>query len=143
MASPSPERLSDARIQAFLATREVVILGMVTPAGAPLVTAMWFLHDPDALTMISVADLAKVPAIQRNPRVVVLAETGTRDADIRSVTVHGRATFLPDTPERRALADRFIAKYDPHLEKYWGGRVMPANRVMYRIVPERIRSLGL
>ena len=91
----------------------------------------------------SVADLAKVPAIQRNPRVVVLAETGTRDKDIRSVTVHGRATFLPDTPERRALADRFIAKYDPNLEKYWGGRAMPANRVMFRIVPERVRSLGL
>src|SRR5262249_5120188 len=104
---------------------------------------MWFLHGPDALTMISVDDLAKVHALRRDPRVAVLAETGTRDADIHSVTVHGRATFLADSPERRALAERFLAKYHPNLERYWGGRAMPANRVMFRIVPQRVRSHGL
>jgi nitroimidazol reductase NimA-like FMN-containing flavoprotein (pyridoxamine 5'-phosphate oxidase superfamily) len=137
------EALSDPRIQAFLATREVVILGVVAPSGAPIVTAMWFLHDPDAITMISVADLPKVPALRRDPRVTVLAETGTRGAAIRSVTVQGRATFLPDSAERRALAQRFLAKYDPDLEGYWGAKVMPANRVMFRIDPERVRSNGL
>jgi nitroimidazol reductase NimA-like FMN-containing flavoprotein (pyridoxamine 5'-phosphate oxidase superfamily) len=57
--------------------------------------------------------------------------------------VQGRAEFLADTPERRALADRFLQKYDPRLEKLWGGKVMPPNRVMFRIVPTKIRSWGL
>jgi len=25
----------------------------------------------------------------------------------------------------------------------WGGRAMPSNRVMFRIVPERVKSWGL
>jgi len=29
------------------------------------------------------------------------------------------------------------------LAHLWGGRLMPANRVLFRIVPERVRSWGL
>lgn len=136
------ERLDDPRIQQYLASRDVVVLATVLPGGAPLITPMWFLHDPEALTMISVDGLTKVANLRRDPRVCVVAESGTR-RDIRSVTVHGRATFLADTPERRALAERFQEKYRPDLERLWGGRAMPANRVMFRIVPERVRSQGL
>jgi nitroimidazol reductase NimA-like FMN-containing flavoprotein (pyridoxamine 5'-phosphate oxidase superfamily) len=136
------EKLGDRRIQEYLATKEVVLLGTVSPSGAPLVTPMWFLHDPDALTMISVDGLAKVRNLRRDPRVCVVAESGTR-RDIRNVTVLGRVAFLDDTPERRALAERFLAKYQPDLERLWGGRAMPANRVMFRIIPDRVRGEGL
>jgi nitroimidazol reductase NimA-like FMN-containing flavoprotein (pyridoxamine 5'-phosphate oxidase superfamily) len=106
--------------------------------------AMWFLHDPAALTMISVDGLKKVHNLRRDPRVSVVAEAGTiNDDEIRGVAVQGRAEFLEDGPERRALVERFLKKYHPQLEKYWGGRVMPANRVMVRIVPARVRSWGL
>ena len=136
------EKLGDRRIQEYLATKEVVLLGTVSPSGAPLVTPMWFLHDPDALTMISVDGLAKVRNLRRDPRVCVVAESGTR-RDIRNVTVLGRVAFLDDTPERRTLAERFLAKYRPDLERLWGGQAMPANRVMFRIIPERVRGEGL
>jgi len=68
---------------------------------------------------------------------------GTRGADIRNVTVQGRAEILPDGPERAALIQGFLQKYHPHLEALWGGRAMPADRVMFRIVPERVRSRGV
>jgi nitroimidazol reductase NimA-like FMN-containing flavoprotein (pyridoxamine 5'-phosphate oxidase superfamily) len=141
--TPGAERLSDGPIQAFLATKEVVILGVARPPGAPLVVPMWFLPDPDAITMISVDGLAKVRALRRDGRVTVLAEAGTRGAAIRSVTISGRARFLEDGPERRTLAERFLARYRPDLERLWGGPAMPANRVMFRIEPERVRSRGL
>lgn len=136
------ERLGDPRIQRYLTTKDVVLLGTVSPSGAPLVTPMWFLHDEEALAMISVDGLAKIRNLHRDPRVCVVAESGTR-RDIRSVTVHGRVTFLADTPERRTLAERFHAKYHPDLERLWGGRAMPSNRAMFRIAPERVRSRGL
>jgi hypothetical protein len=72
----------------------------------------------------------------------VVAESGTR-GDIRNVTLHGRAVFVADTPERHGLAERFHAKYRPDLERLWGGRAMPANRVMFRIAPGRVQSRGL
>jgi len=132
----------DARIQRYLATKDIVLLGTINPDGSPLVTAMWFLHDPDALTLISVDDLQKVKNLRRDPRLHIVAESGSRGAEIRGVAVRGRARFLADSPERRALIARIVDKYHPHLEGYWGGRDMPANRVMFRVTPERVTTWG-
>jgi len=137
-----PEQLSDARIQRFLGGRQVVVLATLQADGAPLAMPMWFLAGADALTMISVAGLAKVRNLQREPRCCVVAEAGTR-ADIRGVTVQGRAEFLADSPERRALVERFLEKYHPDLERRWAGRALPADRLMFRIVPRAVRSWGL
>ncbi len=134
--------LADAKVQAYLATKEVAILATVNPDGSPLAMPMWFLHDPASLTMLSVDGLAKVRNLRRDPRVCGVAESGTR-GDIRGVAVRGRVEFLNDSPARRALVDRFHAKYDPNLAKLWNGHAMPPNRVMFRIVPAHVRAWGL
>lgn len=134
---------ADPRVQRYLATKDVVVLGTINPDGSPLLTAMWFLHDPSALTFISEDGLQKVHNLRRDPRLHVLAESGARGADIKGIAIRGRAEFLVDTPERRALATRLLDKYHPHLERYWGGRAMPANRVMFRVVPRQIHPWGL
>jgi len=137
------EHLADPGIQGFLATREVVVLATVGPAAAPQATPMWFVHTPDAVLMISVDDTHKVRCLRRDPRVAVAAETTTSDGAIRGVTVSGLAEFLPDSEERRLLAQRFLDKYHPRLERLWRGRVMPVDRVMFRITPTQVRSWGL
>ena len=134
--------LESASIQGFLATRQVALLATVQADGAPLAMPMWFLHGESSLVMISVDGLQKVRNLQHDPRVCVVAEAGAR-RDIRGVTVRGRVEFLADSPERRALVDRFHAKYDPDLARLWAGVAMPPNRVMFRIVPEHVRSWGL
>ena len=136
------ERLGDPRIQAFLETKEVVVLAMVRPDGGPAATPMWFLHTPDALHMISVDDTWKVHTLRRDPRVAVVAETTLAGGAIRGVAVTGRAEFLAGSAERDSLAERFLGKYHPRLERLWGGRAMPADRVMFRIVPSRVRGWG-
>ena len=135
--------LDEVRIQRFLATRDVVVLATVQADGAPLATSMWFLHDGVSLTMISVAGTQKVRNLRRDPRVCMVAEGGSGAGDVRGVAVRGRVEFLSDGPEQRALAERFLEKYHPHLERRWGGRAMPADRVMFRIVPSRVRRWGL
>jgi PPOX class probable F420-dependent enzyme len=134
--------LEDARVQRFLDGKQVVVLATVQADGAPLAMAMWFLHDPAALIMISEAGLQKVRNLRRDPRVSVVAEAGEGGADLRGVAVQGRAEFLDDGPERRALVERFHRKY-PGLRDYWRGLAMPADRVMFRIVPTRVRDWGL
>jgi PPOX class probable F420-dependent enzyme len=135
--------LSDPRIQAFLDTREVVVLATLGPDGAPEATPMWFWHTPEALFMISVDGLRKIRNIIRDPRVAVVAETTLPGGGIRGVTVKGRAELLPDSIERRRLAERFLDKYHPRLEKLWGGRAMPPDRAMFRIAAKSVRSWGL
>jgi len=129
--------LDDARIQGFLATKEVAILATLQADGAPLAMPMWFLHAPTGLTMISVADTQKVRNLRRDPRVSVVAEAVSGSGEIRGVVVQGRVE-----PERRALIARFHEKYR-RLEKLWSGKAMPPNRVMFTIVPSRVRSWGL
>jgi nitroimidazol reductase NimA-like FMN-containing flavoprotein (pyridoxamine 5'-phosphate oxidase superfamily) len=92
--------------------------------------------------MISMVGTQKVRNLRRDARVCVVAEAGGGGEEIRGVTVQGRAEFLADGPERRVLAERFHAKY-PGLARLWGGRAMPPDRVMFRIVPARVRSWGL
>ena len=36
-------RFDDPRVQSFLATKDVMLLGTLNPDGAPLITVMWFL----------------------------------------------------------------------------------------------------
>src|SRR6266478_7790142 len=134
--------LGEARIQRFLATKDVAILATVQADGAPLAMPMWFLHAPSSLTMISVADTQKVRNLRRDARVSVVAEAVAGSGEIRGVTVQGRAEFLAEGPERRALIERFHEKYRG-LVRLWGGKAMPANRVMFSIVPSRVRSWGL
>jgi PPOX class probable F420-dependent enzyme len=133
----------DPGIQQYLATKDIILLATINRDGAPLITVMWFLHDPTALTLISVDGLQKVRNLRRDPRLHLVAESGARGDDIKGVAIRGRATFLADTPERRALATRFLDKYHPHLEEYWGGRAMPADRVMFRVAPQQVRTWGL
>ena len=134
--------LGDSAIQRFLATKDVAILATVQADGAPLAMPMWFLHDPASLTMISVEGTHKVRNLRRDARVCVVAEAGSGGGDERGVTVLGKAEFLADGPERRALVERLHAKY-PRLERLWGGRTMPPNRVMFRVAPAHVRSWGL
>ena len=134
--------LDDPRIQAFLAAKDVVVLGAVQADGSPLAMPMWFLHDAGALTMLSVEASQKVRNLRRDPRVCVVAESGTR-GDIRGVAIQGRAEFLEDSAERRRLVEQFHAKYRPDLERLWGGRAMPPSRVMFRVAPGRLRAWGL
>jgi len=136
-------RYDDARVQAFLSTKDIMLLGTLNPDGAPLVTVMWFLHDPAAVTLISMDGLQKVKNLRRDPRLHLVAESGARGSEIKGVALRGRAEFLADTPERRALVARIVDKYHPHLEGYWGGKAMPADRVMFRVVPQQVRTWGL
>src|SRR5437016_2561638 len=128
--------LDDGRIQGFLASKEVAVLATVQADGAPMAMPMWFLHAPTSVTMISVADTQKVRNLRRDPRVSVVAEAVSGSGEVRGVTLQGRAEFLSDGPERRALIERFHAKYRG-LERLWGGKSMPANLVMEARSPRR------
>jgi PPOX class probable F420-dependent enzyme len=137
------EGLSDARIQAFLDTKEVVVLATVQRHGAPLAMPMWFLHTPQALFMISVDGLQKVRNLQRDPRVCVVAESGNRGAAIQGLVIQGRVSFVETPEQQRPVVERLLRKYDPDLARLWGGRTMPANRLLFSIEPRKVRSWGL
>ena len=138
-----PVRLADPVIQQFLRTKDVVILSTIQKDGAPLAMPMWFLADSVCLYMISVANTQKVRNMCRDSRVCVVAESGTRGAEIRGVTIQGRSAFLERPEEYQPVVAQLLQKYDPHLATLWRRTSMPPDRVMVRIVPEAVHSWGL
>jgi len=134
--------LDTAPVQRFLATKDVAILATIQSDGSPLAMPMWFLHDADSLTMISVDGLQKVKNLRRDPRVCVVAEAADKNG-IRGVAIQGIAQFLDDGAERRQRVARFLQKYAPRLEQLWSGMTMPTNRVMFRIPATKVRSWDL
>jgi nitroimidazol reductase NimA-like FMN-containing flavoprotein (pyridoxamine 5'-phosphate oxidase superfamily) len=135
-------RFSDDDIQRFFATREVVVLSTIQPDGSPLAMPMWFCHDASGITMISEAAAPKVRNIRRDPRICVVAETGSRD-DARAVIAGGRADFVPESPAQAAFVRTLLAKYHPNLRRRWDGDAMPPDRVMFRLEPAWIRTYGM
>src|SRR6266508_71804 len=91
----SSDHLADPRIEAFLHTKEVVVLAMARHDGAPAATPMWFLHEAGALYMISVDDTWKVKALHRDPRVSVVAETTDSDGDHADARIAVEGLDLP------------------------------------------------
>src|SRR5439155_4904711 len=111
--------LADPAIQRFLATRDVAVLATVQADGAPLAMPMWFLHDPTALTMISVEGTQKVRNLRRDARVCVVAESVSAEGAISGVTVQGRAEFIAVGPEMRALVACFLVQYGKTSQRLW------------------------
>lgn len=129
-------------IHAFLSAKPVAVLATLQASGAPLAMPMWFVHDEQAIVMISEADHRKVKNMRRDPRVCVTVEGEVKGA-VAGVIVQGSARFL-ETPEARAsYIDALHAKYNGALASRWGGREMPADRVMFRIEANRVNAWGL
>lgn len=132
---------SDPRVQHVLSSREVATLATVQPNGAPLAIAMWYIHDDRGLAMISVDGLRKVKNMRRDPRVSVAVET-REDGASRCVTIQGRAEFMHDEKQRRPLVEALFGKYSSALEGRWSGHEIPDDRVLFRIVPDKVFYWG-
>jgi len=135
-------RFRSPAIQQFLASKDVVILTTLQRSGAPLAMPMWFVADADGVAMISVADTQKVRNLRRDGRVCVVAESGTRGAEVRGVSLQGRVVFLAEPTVYQPVVTRLLQKYHPHLARVWGSTTMPPNRVVFRVVPEKLYAWG-
>jgi len=132
----------DADIQAVLDGKDVVVLSTLAPGGGPLAMPMWFVHDSRQLVMVSAPGLAKVRNMQRDSRVCVVAEGGSRDAPY-GLVLTGDVTFVDDDADRLAWGNRFHAKYTPVIDRLWGGSDMPDNRLVFGFEPRVTSAYGI
>jgi PPOX class probable F420-dependent enzyme len=130
-------------VQNFLPNKDIAILATLQQDGAPLAMPMWFVVDTEHLWMVSMADTQKVRNLRRDCRVCVVVESGTRGAEIRGVSIQGQVEFLTQADAYQPVVERLLRKYEPHLASLWGGTTMPANRVVFQILPTKVHSWGL
>lgn len=124
------------------ATLQVASLG---EDGRPHLVPMWFAEDDEGLLAFTTYGKSqKVVNLERDPRITVLAETGTAYNEVRGLSIDGTAEVVHDAAVTARLlqlvgarqAGRPRPEVDPKLEP-------PAaayKRVTVRIHPDRVRS---
>lgn len=127
----------------YLREAKTIILCTIDPKGYPHAVAMWFDVDPDgAVVMTTYGKSQKVKNVQRNPKVTLLAETGTSYDQLKGVMVRGRAEVVEDVERAAQLLSRIHVKMGgeslPGLEDAFRERAR--KRVLLRIVPEHTSS---
>jgi PPOX class probable F420-dependent enzyme len=132
---------SDREVQEAFNGPLTVVLATINPDGSPLATPMWFVHDADGIGMVSVDGLQKIRNLRRDPRLSVMAETHAAEG-LQCVIVQGSAEFLDSAADRSALGASFVEKYGESIEKRWGGAVVPDDRALFRIHPQRVKLWG-
>ncbi len=102
---------------------------------------MWYVHDSSGIGMVSVDGLQKIRNLRRDPRVSVVVESVAASGP-RCVIVQGTVEFLEADTDRLALGGSFVDKYGESIEKRWGGRTVPGDRVLFNIRPKRVKLWG-
>jgi nitroimidazol reductase NimA-like FMN-containing flavoprotein (pyridoxamine 5'-phosphate oxidase superfamily) len=140
-------RLTDEEIRDFLREKKTIILNSNGVEGYPHPMPMWFTMDDSlAITMTTFRASQKIVNLKRDPRVSLLAESGTEYAELKGVVIYGKAELSEDLDEivatLLAAADREVADDDDE-----GRRAMAeamkktaSKRTRIRVRPEKIVS---
>ena len=126
----------------FLAGTKTLILSSVDSSGYPHSVAMWFSLIDGIVHMTTFRKSQKILNLRRNPRVSLLAESGTHYAELRGLMIRGQADIVEDVD----LCTDILA--DIH-SRHSGSNAASARdilrrqatkRVAIRVRPKRIAS---
>ena len=118
-------------------TCRVATMGTTGPHATPL----WYAWLDGALWLTSLSRSQRWADLQKDPRIAVVVDAGTRYGELRGVEVTGRAEVVGDVPrggephpELTAVEQLFAGKY------YDGPFVTDGRHAWLRIRPEKLTS---
>ncbi len=119
--------LDPIEIQSFLNEKKTLVLTTLRKDGSPVSVPMWFVYQAGCVYMHSLKSGAKVRNALRDPRVSVVAESGTAWKELKGVAIQGRCSVLEAPAE--------IARFDAAYDRKYAGLKRPNH-----LLPERIRD---
>ncbi len=139
--------LTEAEQDDILRNARVLQVASINRDGTPHLVPMWFELDDDGLIVFTTyATAQKVLNLERDPRITVLAETGTAYNELRGVSIDARAEVVRDPQVTTRVLALVGAKYAgrPRPER----PAMPptelsaqaSKRVTVRVHPLRVRT---
>src|SRR5260370_36272243 len=96
MAERPEIRLTADEQAAFLREHRKAAFATIDKNGFPHVTAMNFIMRDGAFYMTSYGKAQKVVNIRRNPKIAIMAEAGTADAELKGVIARGLSGVVAD-----------------------------------------------
>ena len=115
------------------------VLSTLSPAGAPITSAVWFALDGEEIVISTPATRPKARNARLDARVSFIVDT--KERPYRGVAIEGEARVDEDNGKRemRTIAERYLG---PILPEAMEERIAAMDRVVLRIRPTRVRPWG-
>lgn len=115
------------------------VLSTLSPAGAPITSAVWFAVDGEEIVISTPATRPKARNARLDARVSFIVDT--KERPYRGVAIEGEARVDEDNGKRemRTIAERYLG---PILPAAMEERIAAMDRVVLRIRPTRVRPWG-
>jgi PPOX class probable F420-dependent enzyme len=115
------------------------VLSTLSPAGAPITSAVWFAVDGEEIVISTPATRPKARNARLDSRVSFIVDT--KERPYRGVAIEGEARVDEDNGKRemRTIAERYLG---PILPAAMEERIAAMDRVVLRIRPTRVRPWG-
>ena len=136
-------RMSEKEVWQFFEEARHLQVATIGWDGSPHLMTLWFAVTDGALVFPSYTKSQKVVNLGRDPRIAVLAEAGDTYAELRGVSINGRAELVDAAPLRIELSQRIYRRYYPdksEVELRDMAERGSRKRTMVLVHPERIRS---
>lgn len=136
--------MTDEEIAGFVARSRIANLATLGPSGLPHLIAMWYGVVDGTLYFETKSKSQKAVNLRRDPRAVVLIESGDTYDQLRGVSFEGTCTLIEDSddPEYWAAAvsvwERYTGPYSEEARPFV--ELMMNKRVVVRFEPTRTRS---
>ena len=106
-------RMNEAEIAALYAECKSLQVSTLGPKGEPHLTTLWYtVHEGDVL-FETYGKSQKVVNLRRDPRIAVLCEAGTEYAQLRGVSIQGRAELVEEGARLQELMQVLVDHHFP------------------------------
>jgi PPOX class probable F420-dependent enzyme len=135
-------QLTPEECRRFLEETRTIALSTIDPRGYPHSVAMWFVMQDGCCLMTTYTKSQKALNMQRNPKVALMAESGTTYDTLKGMLIRGRAELISDVDACVGVLARVHQKMTGAMPTgvEEALRVQARKRVIIKVVPERISS---
>ena len=136
---PDPSTPFGERVVRRLRDEHLIWLTTVGADGTPHPNPVWFLWDGESFLIYSLPDAARLPHIERNPRVSLNLDGNGRGGDI--IVIAGDARISRDDPPGDEVPE-YTEKYKEFIARSFGTAAEFARRysVAIRVTPTKVRG---
>jgi PPOX class probable F420-dependent enzyme len=136
-------RIEASELPALYAECKSLQLATLDKSGAPHLTTVWYAVHDGAFLFETYGKSQKLVNMRRDPRVALLLEAGTEYAELRGVSMQGRAEIVDDPAETlrlmTVLVDHHFPGQTPEALAAMAAR-MAEKRVVVSVRPDKVIS---
>ena len=126
-------RMNDAEIAALFAECRSLQVATLGPQGEPHLTTLWYTRHQGNIVFETYGRSQKAVNLSRDPRIAVLCEAGETYAELRGVSIQGKAELVTEGERLLALMTLLVRSNHPELDAERAGALaaqMAAKRIV-------------